>query len=164
MSVTLLHDDERGRLHVDGNEAILTDKVSTGDPVALRLRSTNETKGKISVDTQVNGVWRELGFVGFKADERGRVDPAHRDALEVEFWSHIPGRDFEDPSYTRIFAIRHDGPVFYAGSGNSSGAPAMLRSPNGRMVLAAQDDDNLVLYVDGQPVRALHGVATEKVW
>ena len=98
----------QGRLVLKGNELLLYD-LTSGDPVAIRFRSHNETKGKHSIDAYVNGTWRELGFVGFKADERGRTDPAHRDALEVEFWTHIPGRGFEDADYRRMFSIRHDG-------------------------------------------------------
>lgn len=162
MSETVLHNDDRGRLVVDGNEAILTDKVAGGDPVAIRLRSENETKGKLSVDKFVNGAWRELGLIGFKEDERARTNPAHRNAVEYEFWTHIAGRDtFEDADYERAFAIRHDGVVFYKGGAAASN---VLRSTNGQVLLAAQDDGNLVLYVDGQPVRALFGVPPERVW
>ena len=161
MSTTILHEDSRGRIVAEGNELIIEDKTS-GDPVAIRYRSNNETKGKLSIDKYVNGAWRELGLVQYKEDERGRTDPAHADALEVEFWSHIPGRDFEDPSYERIFSIRHDGVIFHKGL--PSAAPNVLRSTNGRVVLAAQDDGNLVLYVDNAPVRALFGLPEGQLW
>ena len=51
-------------------------------------------------------------------------------------------------------------------NGLSSGGSVsnVLRSPNGRVVLIAQDDLNLVLYVDGQPVKALYGLAAHQLW
>ena len=138
MSETLLHRDERGEIRADGNELFVEDRVPTGDPVAICLHSINETIGKLSIRMRVGGSWKEVGFVGFKRDERGRTNPAHRDALEVEFWTHIPGRGFEDPDYQRMFVIRHDG---------ATGAPVdRMTSPDGRFVTVQQGDGNFVTY------------------
>lgn len=109
MSETLLHRDDRGEVRADGNELFIEDRVPGGDPVAVCLHSINETIGKLAIRMRVGGSWKEVGFIGFKRDERGRTDPAHRDALEVQFWTHIPGRGFEDPDYRLMFAVRHDG-------------------------------------------------------
>ena len=141
--MTVLHRDARGLLEAEGNELISED-LTDGDPVAFRMRSLNETKGKLSVDMRVGGGWKELGFVGFKADERGRYNVEHRDALEVEVWSHLPGRGFEDPDYERIFAIRHDGVAFYKGDpvyGRNE-----LRHPDGVYWCVQQGDGNFVGY------------------
>ena len=143
MSTTVLHRDERGEVRVEGNEVIVTD-LTAGDPVALRFRSNNETKGKHSIDKYVNGAWRELGFIGYKEDERGRTNPAHRGCLEVEFWSHKPVSSWEDADYERVFAVRHDGVVFYKGGGPAAGD--MLISKNGKFATLQQGDGNLVTY------------------
>ena len=160
MSETLLHKDDRGILRISGNETILEDVTSSGDPVAYRLRSKNETVGKISVDVPVGSGWKEVGYVGFKRDERGRTDPAHEGALEVEFWSHIPGQAYEDPNYERIFAIRHDGVVFYKG-GASGAAANFLESINGQHVTVHQNDGNLVTY---DTTRGPVGDANAAIW
>ena len=163
MSVTLLHRDDRGQLTADGNEVILEDRTA-GDPVAVRFRSHNETVGKLSIDVEVEGVWREIGLLIFKADERGRTDPAHRGALEVRALTHIPGRPYEDADYREMCAIRHDGLTVNGRPLPAPATPALLRSLDGRLVLAAQDDGNLVLYADGVPIRALFGVEPHQVW
>lgn len=144
MSTTLLHKDDRGCVYADGNELFIEDTVERGDPVALSFHSINETIGKISPRMRVGGSWKEVGFVNFKRDERGRTDLAHRDALEIEVWTHIPGRGFEDPDYERAFAIRHDGVVFYKGS--AAGTVDRMTSANGRFVTVQQDDGNFVTY------------------
>lgn len=41
---------------------------------------------------------------------------------------------------------------------------SIIQSGNGRVLLAAQDDGNLVLYVDGVPVRALFGLPPDQTW
>lgn len=143
--MTLLHRDQRGELRAEGNEMILEDRVSGGDPVAFRMRSINETIGKLSIDMQLpNGVWKEVGYIGFGRDERGRTDPAHASALEIEVWSHIPGRDFEDPNYEKILVIRHDG--LEAPGLGSRAEFDHLTSPNGRFLAKMQDDGNFVVY------------------
>lgn len=136
MSKTLLHRDDRGEVRADGNELFVEDRVATGDPVAICLHSINETIGKLSIRMRVGGSWKEVGFIGFKRDERGRTDPAHRDALEVEFWTHIPGRGFEDPDYRRMFAIRHDGIT------STQASPRVTRfySDDGRYCFNVQGD------------------------
>ena len=134
----------QGRLVLKGNELLLYD-LTSGDPVAIRFRSHNETKGKHSIDVHVNGTWRELGFVGYKADERGRTNPAHRHALEIEFWTHKAGREsFEDADYERMFAIRHDGVVFY--KGDHLGDDTLIVHDGGKFATAFQGDGNLVTY------------------
>lgn len=137
---TTLHKDDRGHVYAEGNEVFIEDLVPGGDPVALCLHSINETIGKFSIRMRVGGSWKEVGFVGFKRDERGRTDPAHRDALEVEVWTHIPGRGFEDPDYRRMFVIRHDGVTGIA-------APSdRMTSLDGRFVTVQQGDGNFVTY------------------
>ena len=91
---------------------------------------------------RVGGSWKEVGFVGFKRDERGRTDPAHRDALEVESWTHIPGRGFEDPDYARMFVIRHDGTT----GAMAPAAVDRMTSLDGRFVTVQQGDGNFVTY------------------
>lgn len=149
MSVTTLHEDDRGKIYADGNELFVEDKVAGGDPVALGFHSVNETIGKLSPRMRVGGSWKEVGFVNFKRDERGRTDPAHRDALEIEVWTHIPGRGFEDPDYERMFGIRHDGVVFYKGS--SAGVVHQAWSPNMRFLTNWQDDGHIVQYDTADP-------------
>lgn len=136
MSTTILHRDDRGEVRVDGNELFIEDRTS-GDPVAICLHSNNETIGKLSFRAYINGAWREVGFVGFGRDERGRTDLAHRDALEVEFWTHKPNEGFEDANYKRMFTIRHDGITF--DGGNSGVMPkkiALRAEANGQFVCA----------------------------
>lgn len=133
----LIAETDEGRLVLRGNELLLYDKTS-GDPVAVRWRTANETEGKVCIDAFVSGAWREVGYLSSKIDERGRTDPAHQDAAEWEFWSHIPGRGWDDPDYERVFAIRHDGGVFYKGGGG--GMPSAFRSDDGRYLYNVQGD------------------------
>src|SRR3990167_3055893 len=137
----LIAKTDEGRLIMRGNELLIYDDTATGDPVALRFRSMNETKGKHSIDKYIQGAWRELGFIGYKEDERGRTDPAHRNCLEIEFWGHKPGDSFEDADYERVFAIRHDGPVFYKGTGAPpTGLPSAFQSDDGLFLYNVQGD------------------------
>ena len=136
--VTVATTDE-GRLDMRGNELLIYDTTS-GDPVALRYRSNNEMRGKHSIDKFVNGAWRELGFVAYKEDERGRTDPAHQNCLEVEFWSKKAGNSWEDADYERVFAIRHDGVVFYKGGASTSGRVTRFFSDNGKFCYNVQGD------------------------
>ena len=150
MSETILHEDEEGRVSVGGNEFVIQDKNhETGepDPVAIRFRSHNETVGKHSIDVFRSGRWRELGLVIFKADERGRSDPAHRDALEIRILTHIPGREsFEDADYKPMFTVRHDGIDLHGAM--------MPVAPRGFM----SDDGRYFYNVQGDPVLGLpHG-------
>lgn len=149
----LISESDEGILVLRGNETILRDKTS-GDPVATRWRSANETIGKHCIDVEVvnpvtgERIWRELGYWSGKRDERGRTDPAHAEAVEWEFWSHIPGRGWDDKDYERVFGIRHDGPVFYKGSSTGSHE---FRHPNGVIWGVMQGDGNLVLYKNRVP-------------
>ena len=136
----------QGRLVLRGNEQILTD-LTAGDPVATRFRSNNETKGKHSIDKFVDGAWRAIGEMFFKEDERGRTNAAHRNCLEIEFWSHISGRTtFDDRDSERVFAIRHDGVVFYKGGAAPAGDDTLVVHDGGRFATAFQGDGNLVTY------------------
>lgn len=139
MSVTILHRDEMGEVRAEGNELFIEDRT-VGDPVALCFHSNNETKGKISIRQFVSGAWREIGFVGFKADERGRTDPAHRNCLEMEVWSKKAGDSYEDPDYERVFAIRHDGFVAYKGGTLPSVKVTRFYTDGGKFCINWQDD------------------------
>ncbi len=157
MSETLLHRDDEGEVKAKGNEVIIEDRTA-GDPVAIRFRSNNETRGKHSIDKFVDGAWREIGLIIYKEDERGRTNPSHRNALEVNFLTHIAVRDtFEDADYETMFGIRHDGVVFYKG-GVVADIDRII-SADGRFVTVQQSDGNLVTY------KAVDGVITgPAVW
>lgn len=128
---------DEGRLALRGNELLLYDRTS-GDPVAIRWRTNNETKGKLCADVFVADAWREVGYMSAKLDERGRTDPAHRDAVEWEWWSHIPGQGWNDANYERVFAIRHDGPVFYKGMAPTH--VSRFYTDHGKFCINWQDD------------------------
>ena len=130
---------DEGRLTLRGNELLIIDKTS-GDPCALRFRTSNETVGKITFDTFIEGAWREFGYISGKKDERGRTDPAHANAPEFEFWGHKPNAGWNDADYERLFAIRHDGVVFYMGG--SVPAPKVTRfyTDHGQFCVNWQDD------------------------
>lgn len=144
-SETILHEDDEGQIAAVGNELLITDKnADQPDPVAVRMRSNNETIGKWSVDAFRNGRWREIGRIDVKRDERGRTNQAHADALEVNVWTHIPGHAFEDVDYKLVFGIRHDGPVFYVGTGAPpSPLPHMFASDDGKYRYNVQGDPTL---------------------
>lgn len=156
MSETILHRDSRGEVRADGNELFIEDRTATGDPVAICLHSINETIGKLSIRMRVGGSWKEVGFIGFKRDERGRSDPQHRDALEIECWTHIPGRGFEDPDYRRMFSIRHDG-------------VSVLTPPAPRVTRFFSDDGRFCFNVQGDSGGFIvqydtHSVTDEAQW
>lgn len=138
--VTVAETDE-GKLVLRGNELLVLDKTS-GDPCATRFRTSNETAGKICADIFIDGAWREYGYLSVKQDERGRTDPAHRYAPEFEFWGHKPNAGWNDADYERLFAIRHDGVVFYKGSTQTD----KMVSNNGRFITVQQGDGNFVTY------------------
>lgn len=165
---------DEGHLDMRGNEVLWYDDTSTGDPVAIRFRSNNETKGKHSIDKYVNGAWRELGFVSYKEDERGRTNPAHRNCLEIEVWSKKAGDSWEDADYERVFAIRHDGVQFFKGASGPSPQGNKLISVDGRFVTVLQAGDghmvqyDLTLGPEGDPNAAVwsswHGLLKPLPW
>ena len=57
-------------------------------------------------------------------------------------------------------------PVTFADGSRIEGTSAVsiMRSGNGRVILAVQDDGNLVLYVDGVAVKALWGLPEDKLF
>ena len=148
---------DEGVLTLRGNELLLIDKTN-GDPVAVRYRTSNEGKGKICADKFVEGAWRELGYFAVKEDERGRTDPTHANTAEWEFWGHKPSNNWNDQDYERLFAIRHDGVVFFKGS--ASPTPDMLISGNGKFALVQQSDGNSVCYRRD----SITGALGEPVW
>ena len=137
----VIAETNQGRLVLRGNELVLYDTTS-GDPVAIRYRSHNETKGKHSSDKFVNGAWRELGLVIYKEDERGRTDPAHANTLEIRVLAHAPTGNFNDADYSEVFAIRHDG-ITVRGQPIGGGQPGRVPrfyTDGGRFMINWQDD------------------------
>ena len=167
---TILHEDEEGRLSVVGNALIVQDKNhengGEADPVELRFHSENETIGKWSVCAFRAGRWREIGLVMVKRDERGRTNPAHRDALEIRILTHIPGREsFEDADYQHMFSIRHDGIVLtsgavLSGAGGAGGPVTRFYTDGGQFVVNWQDDTGDCTGI----VYATHGSLDESTW
>lgn len=140
---TLLHEDDEGRIVAVGNELLIEDKNhhdGDGDPVAIRFHSYNETIGKLSICAYRSGRYREIGLVMVKRDERGRDNPAHRDALEIRVLTHIPGREsFEDADYQHMVSFRHDGMVLPGGP-SPSGRVTRFYTDGGRFCVNWQDD------------------------
>ena len=163
---------DEGRLTLKGNELLLYD-TTAGDPVAIRFRSNNETRGKHSIDKFVDGAWRELGFIVYKEDERGRNQPQHANTLEIVVWAHKPQQAWNDADYEPVFAIRHDGLVAYQGGGDSN-TDNKLVSADGRFVTVLQAADGHMVQYDmsrgpeGDPNAAVwsswHGILKPLPW
>ena len=105
----------------------------------------------------------EVIAFALKRDEEN----AHPDAWSVELSIQTPGRRDDMGADQRIATFGHDyirlhKPV--RGLPSASSAPAILQSPNGRLVLAAQDDGNLVLYDNGVPIKSLFGLPADQRW
>jgi hypothetical protein len=167
--VTVLADNERGRITVEGNEVLATSKIP--DAAKFRVRAPRVPGesgggGAISFDAQddQDGRWKEVQLItgamnGARGGEGklivlaegGIIDDAHQrtiiewDSNKVEFKVPISAPNLN-------------------GGGTSAPATDMLKSADGRMVLALQMDGNMVLYLDGQPVKALFGLSTDKLW
>jgi len=164
----ILGTTNEGELRLRGNELLLYDLVhllrGSGDPVAFRFRSHNETKGKLSVDKFVDGAWREIGLVIFKEDERGRTNPAHAGTMELRVLMHQPGKPYDDHDpitgenfYPEVFAIRHDG-LWVRGQQLGLGSPGRVTrfyTDGGKFMVNWQDDT-------GQPTGTIYRVDETK--
>ena len=165
MSRTILADNERGTVFVEGNEVLAESKIA--DAAKFRVRAPREPGqsgggGAFSFDVKdhVDGQWKEVQLItgamtGARGGEGklivlmegGVIDDAHQRTI-IEWDSNRV--EFKVP----ISAPNLQGGII----------GSILQSPNGRLVLAAQDDLNLVLYIDGKPVRALFGLGPEQIW
>lgn len=84
------------------------------------------------------------------------------------------GRDYNDirdadqikaVEFTSLFTDFKT-PVRFSGGilGGAAASSTWIQSRNGRVLLAAQDDGNLVLYVDGVAVKARFGLPAGQLW
>lgn len=167
----ILDDNDRGRVTIEGNEVLATSKIP--DAAKFRVRAPyvpGESGGGGAFSFDVlddDGRWKEVQLItgamtGAKGGEGklivlmegGVIDDAHQKTI-IEWDSNKV--EFKVP----ILA-----PNLGGGGGGvpATGAPALLQSANGRMVLALQDDGNLVLYADGVPIKALFGLPADQLW
>ena len=86
----------------------------------------------------------------------------------LSIWNGRDRNDIRDADQKKVFEMTSEGIEFKVPvkglSGGSAGVPSILQSPNGRLLLAAQDDGNFVLYKDGVPIKALFGLPEDQLW
>ena len=175
-----------GYIEYSKNEVSIISTVE--DPPGLRLGAMHGgSMAKISINhVRPDGVQDEIGILQGKIDERfrgpedGGTGTGFALVGEWRFDVRRPPRD-GDPSddkqmepglqilYDKVVVHKplmfaDGGSVGGGGNGGGGGAPSILSSPNGRVQLAAQSDDNLVLYIGGVAVKAVHGLPPEKLW
>lgn len=95
----------------------------------------------------------------------------HTGEVGLSIWN---GRDYNDiRDADQIKAVEFTSqftdfktPVRFSGGilGGTVASSTWIRSGNGQVLLAVQDDGNLVLYVDGVPVKALFGLPADQLW
>ena len=166
---TVLDDNDRGKTTVEGNEVLVTSKVYDAAKfrVGAPVGPSSGGGGAFS--------WDLMNFQG-----RSRTEVAvlaggfngTQGEIGLSIWN---GKEpFGDATQKKVVEFYADHVEFkvpvtapnLGGSVPATGAvtPALLQSANGRLVLAAQDDGNLVLYADGVPVKALFGLASSQLW
>lgn len=140
----------------------------------LELVSTKQDPPKLRLAVEQDKVESNLGAISFN---QRRPDGNH------EEYGYVMGRMTADKQggavyiaargadgVTREVAYFDAGHVIFQAPIQAPGlspggpAPAILQSADGRVVLAAQNDENLVLYVNGKAVKALHGLPPEQLW
>lgn len=171
MSDTLANND-RGTLWNVGNETIQDSKVAdaskfrVGAPFELGESggggafSFDVTGGDIpgmSAGKRIEVVLMTGGMNAQGGGETGLF------VTKKGTWGNI-----SDAAQIRVWEITSDGIEFKvpisAPNLPAGGGSTVIQSPNGRVLLAAQDDGNLVLYVDGAPLKALFGLENSKLW
>ena len=141
MSRTVLHDDDRGYLLVEGNEFTIGSKID--DPPKIRLTSPYAGGGYISFNSSQAGQvcdgsrQTEIGLWGVKKADDGSLPKA-----EAHFFLN-DGGGTEDRNMRRAFSLMWN-KLTQATFGWGSGSA--MRSPNGRYLTQQQDDGNLVQY------------------
>ena len=113
-----------------------------------------------------NEVEDEIVLIQGKMDDR--YEFGSEAAGELRWDLKAPGPNTDD-AMVGVMNAFHDRidfhvPVYAPNLNDSATAPSILSSPNGLVQLAAQDDGNLVLYVDGQAIKALFGLPDDQRW
>ena len=170
--MAIIDETARGQVRFEGNELLVDVKgpVEHADPDPSKVRVGSEyVPGECG------------GGGGFSHDVIDRVGPGQRRVEAVvhnggfngrtgEYSLNIwNGRDFgdiRDSDQIKVMEATAEGiefkvPVKAAGWATTA---SILQSPDGRLQLICQGDGNLVLYKDGQPVRALFGLGSEQTW
>lgn len=145
-----------------GNET--TTASTNEDPPKSRLAALlGRSLGVFSWSRlRTDGNQHEVALWQGKCDERY---PESALAGEVTLHLTRPNAGSVDSAMVHVATFRHDGVTFHVPVSPSGGGGAdVLASPNGRLRLVAQDDGNLVLYRDGQPIKASFGVSADKFW
>ena len=163
---TVLDDNDRGKTTVEGNEVLVTSKVYDAAKfrVGAPVGPSSGGGGAFS--------WDLMDFQGRTRTEVAVLAGGFNGTqgeIGLSIWD---GKEpFGDATQKKVVEFYADHVEFKVpitapnlGSGTPVGAPALLQSANGRLVLVAQDDGNLVLYADGVPVKALFGLASSQLW
>lgn len=155
----ILYDDDKVCIRkINDNGLAVESKIS--DPaelsVSVDVDKVESNIGKVRFDLRrSDGVHEEYAYImgRLTADKKGGA-------------IYIATRGPEGDQCVERFYIDHTAAVFSVDSNQSEGpiAGSILKSSNGRLVLACQDDDNFVLYLDGVPIRALFGLPPDQTW
>lgn len=140
--------------------------VSTiADPAKVRigiaapsLAAIESNLGSVAFDwVRPDGGHEELGYI------MGRLTADKQEAAMYIALRPRGSQDCREVMYIDPGVAIFHVPIQAPNVGESS-APAVLRSNDGRLVLAAQDDGNLVLYKDGVAIKAIYGLPDEQLW
>lgn len=136
----------------------------------LTVESKIADPAELSVSIDADKVESNIGKVRF---DLRRSDGVH------EEYAYVMGRLTADKQEGAIyFAVKKRGEqqarevLYIDPNGITSQIPivgatparSLIQSPNGKVVLACQDDGNLVLYIDGIAQKAVWGLPPEKLW
>ena len=124
------------------------------------------------------GSWTEdiFGWVSGDRLEGSASHPTRREKLGLKLGKDSGDRNVfsvslqrpnttDDANMVRVIEMYHDQIKFMVPVvGAPITASNFLRSTDGRLLLAAQDDGNLVLYKDGAPLKALFGLPSTQLW
>jgi hypothetical protein len=155
---------------IDDNETTL---VSTKDDPPKHRRGVKWQEGwgrSLGADSfnhvRANGTEDEIVLLQGKMDDRYPFGPEA--AGEYRWDIKAPGPN-DDAHMIGVMNAFHDHiqfnvPISAPNLGGGGGIPAVLQSPNGRVQLVAQNDGNLVLYIDGAPVKAVFGLPPNMLW
>ena len=159
MSKILYEDDKVCIREIHDNALAVESKISDPAEVAVSVDAdkVESNLGKVRFDLRrSDGVHEEYAYV------MGRLTA---DKQEGALYFAVRKRDEQQAReilYMDPNGIVSQVPII--GANTNMGIGSQIKSPNGQLLLATQDDENLVLYLNGKPIRALFGLSPDKIW
>lgn len=154
---TILYDDDKVCIKkIHDNALAVESKIA--DPAELSLSVDSDKVesniGKVRFDIRRNdGVHEEYAYI------MGRLT-ADKKAGAIYCAVRYPN----EQQSREVMYMDHTGIIAQVPILGQAPSQNMIQSPSGRLRLVAQGDENLVLYLDGKPIKALFGLPPDMLW